>query len=111
MCSDVKLGEVYIKPVESPRYGPSPFGAVNARCVESGMTVLRDLSARVGPPRITDDDDDVYEYNNAKGVAVNSHGQVLPSSCENNKMLVSKHLKRNGRTLGGNLLFNRRYTW
>lgn len=86
LCSGVSLGGVYIPPEDSPHYDPSLFGAINARCVKDSVIVLGDFNARVGVPIITDGDGNDYVYNDVKDAAVNSHGGVLLSICENTKI-------------------------
>lgn len=108
----VKLGGVYIPPIDSPFYHLVQHGVLARQTAETGnVVVLGDLNARVGTPSIIDDNGNNYQYQDVKDHIVNEHGRTLLNMCVNNKLVVANHLYRNGKLFGGGLSFKRRNTW
>lgn len=103
---------MYIPPDDSPYFRPVHYGALAQRTRETGnVIVMGDLNARVGVPRLEDENGTYYDYREVKDDGGNGHGRTLTNICHNNAMVIANHLHKNGRQLGGDLSFKRRNTW
>ena len=109
----VKLGGVYIPPVDSPYYERSQWGAVAAQLAmpTDHVLVMGDLNARVGTPVLSDARGDPYRYEGVVDAVVNAHGRDALNLCMNNQMVVMNHLSSGEAPMGGGLSFRRGRRW
>ena len=109
----VKLGGVYIPPVDSPYYERSQWGAVAAQVAGPAdhVLVMGDLNARVGTPVLPDAQGEPYRYEGVVDTVVNAHGRETVSLCRSNQMVVMNHLSRGEVAMGGGLSFRRGRRW
>ena len=72
---------------------------------------MGDLNARVGEPRIRDENGNQYEYRGIKDHTINDHGRTLVNVCNNKKLVVVNHLIYGEKRIDGNLTFKRKDEW
>ena len=111
-CPGMKLGGVYIPPVDSPYHDPALLGALEGQVTDCDRAiVMGDFNARVGCPPSRNINGKRCEYNGVKDLTSNYMGRVIANMCEEKEMVVANHLKYDGKQLGGNLSFRRGDRW
>lgn len=109
-CPGMRLGAMYIPPVDSPYHDPALLGEGQVTDCD-GAIVVADLNARVGCLPSRNINGKRCEYNGVKDLISNSMGRAIPNMCEEKEMVVANHLKYDGKQRGGNLSFRRNDRW
>lgn len=98
----LKMGGMYIPPKNSPYSQLAQFSALarhTAYC--SKIVIMGDFNSWIGMPRIMDNSGNAYNYRDVRVDAINGHGRILTSVCNNSALVMANHLYHKVRQLGG----------